>query len=116
MPTLHEQGRSGPMSCLALSIGLLTETSFALGQTPSPTLVAQVTGTVRFGCAAVKVRCTNPPPFTILKGALTNVSGTLLGSETSIGPVDGSIAGIGPSFHLFEPRKRVLTRKERNAC
>src|SRR5215472_14256117 len=46
MPTLHEQGRSGPMSCLALSIGLLTETSFALGQTPSPTLVAQVTGTV----------------------------------------------------------------------
>jgi hypothetical protein len=34
------------MSYLAFGIGLLTETSFALGQTPSPTLVAQVTGTV----------------------------------------------------------------------
>jgi hypothetical protein len=31
---------------LALGIGLLTETSLALGQTPSPTLVAQVTGSV----------------------------------------------------------------------
>jgi hypothetical protein len=31
---------------LALSIGLLTETSFAFGQTPSPTIVAQVTGSV----------------------------------------------------------------------
>jgi hypothetical protein len=29
------------LSYLALGIGLLTETSFALGQTPSPTLVAQ---------------------------------------------------------------------------
>jgi hypothetical protein len=34
------------MSCLALGIGLLTETSFALAQMPSSTLVAQVTGTV----------------------------------------------------------------------
>jgi hypothetical protein len=32
--------------CLALGISLLTETSLALGQTPSPTLVAQVTGSV----------------------------------------------------------------------
>jgi hypothetical protein len=29
-----------------------------------------------------------------LKGPLTNVSGTLLGSETSIGPVGGCITGI----------------------
>ena len=29
------------MSCLALGISLLTKTSFALGQTPSPTLIAQ---------------------------------------------------------------------------
>jgi hypothetical protein len=34
------------VSYLALGIGLLTETSFAFGQAPSPTLVAQVTGTV----------------------------------------------------------------------
>jgi hypothetical protein len=34
------------VSYLAFGIGLLTETSIALGQTPSPTLVAQVTGTV----------------------------------------------------------------------
>jgi len=38
------QGRVVSMSCLALGLGLLTETSFALEQTPSPTLVAQVTG------------------------------------------------------------------------
>ena len=34
------------VSYLALSIGLLTETSFAFRQTPSPTIVAQVTGSV----------------------------------------------------------------------
>jgi len=32
------------VSYLAFGIGLLTETSFALGQTPNATLVAQVTG------------------------------------------------------------------------
>src|SRR5262245_1143946 len=46
MATLLEHGRSASMSYLALGIGLLSEASFALGQTPSPTLVAQVTGTV----------------------------------------------------------------------
>jgi hypothetical protein len=47
-----------------------------------------------FGRAVVKVTCTNPPAFMMLKGPLTNSSGTLLGSETSIGPVGGWIAGI----------------------
>ena len=46
MANPHEQGRSASMPYLALGIGLLTETSFTLGQTPSPTLVAQVTGSV----------------------------------------------------------------------
>ena len=47
-----------------------------------------------------------------LKGPLTNVSGTLLGSEISIGPAGGCITGIAPSSHLFEARKRFLTIKE----
>ena len=46
MANPHQQRRSASMSYLALGIGLLTETSFALGQTPSPMLVAQVTGSV----------------------------------------------------------------------
>jgi hypothetical protein len=46
MANPHGAGRLASMSYLALGIGLLTETSFALAQTPSATLVAQVTGTV----------------------------------------------------------------------
>ena len=45
------------VSYLAFGIGLLTETSFALGQTPSAMLVAQVTGSVP--SAGVLV---TPPP------------------------------------------------------
>jgi hypothetical protein len=42
-----------------------------------------------FGRAVVKIMCTIPPAFITLKGPLTNISGTLLGSEISIGPVGG---------------------------
>ena len=45
------------VSYLALGIGLLTETPFALEQSPSPMLVAQVTGTVPPSGALIA-----PPP------------------------------------------------------
>ena len=46
MANLCGQGRVVSMSCLALGVGLLSETSFALRQTPRTTLVAQVTGSL----------------------------------------------------------------------
>jgi hypothetical protein len=46
MANLCGQGRVVSMSCLALGVGLLNETSFALRQTPRTTLVAQVTGSL----------------------------------------------------------------------
>jgi hypothetical protein len=57
-----------------------------------------------FGRTVVKVICTIPPMFMMLKGPLTKSSGTLFGSAISIGPVGGCITGIGTSFLTFRTR------------
>ena len=52
--------------------------------------------------------CGAQPAFMMLKGPLTNSSGTLFGSETPIGPLGGWTAGIALSSHLFEPTTSPL--------
>jgi hypothetical protein len=61
----------GGLSCIALALGLLTETLFALGQTTNPTAVAQ--GPSSAPPSGVLV---TPPPAPVLvppSGVLPNV-------------------------------------------
>jgi hypothetical protein len=55
--------------------------------------------------------CIIPPAFMMLKGPLTNCSGTLLGSVISIGPVGHCITGMALPSHSTLASYLVVRRE-----